>query len=214
MKINLKILASEFIADDEKITTLNEKEIISNMMIRRRLTRNARIAIYLAHKLNAFDLPIVIGNAYGEVIETFEILKSIDQKMTLSPTHFQNSVHNTPASYLSIVAENRGYITTVSDLYKTAESVLKVGAIKSLKYKKMLLIVVDAIDFECIDALNRCDIKKKESGIAMIVERTTKEPTIEIKDKRFHEYSPSLWKMLEIHQQLSDKENIVAIPID
>jgi hypothetical protein len=78
----------------------------------------------------------------------------------------------------------------------------------------MLLIVVDAINFECIDALNRCDIKKKESGIAMIVERTTKEPTIKLKNKSFKEYSPSLWKMLEIHQQLSDKENIVAISID
>jgi hypothetical protein len=214
MKINLKILASEFIADDEKIMTLNEKEIIPNMMIRRRLTRNARIAIYLAHKLNAFDLPIVIGNAYGEVIETFEILKSIDQKMTLSPTHFQNSVHNTPASYLSIVAENRGYITTVSDLFKTAQSVLKVGAVKSLKYKKMLLIVVDSIDFECVDKLNRCNIKKKESGIAMVVEATAKEPTIKLENKSFKEYSPSLWKMLEIHKQLSDKENIVAISID
>ncbi|MBN2768611.1 MAG: beta-ketoacyl synthase chain length factor [Campylobacterales bacterium] len=213
MKINLNILASEFIADDEKFTTLNEKEIVSNMMIRRRLTRNARIAIYLAHKLDAFDLPIVIGNAYGEVVETFEILKAINEQKTLSPTHFQNSVHNTPASYLSIIAENKGYITTVSDLYQTSNTVLKVGAIKSLKYKKMLLIVVDSIDFECVDILNRCSIKKKESGIAMIVEATAKEPTIKLGNKSFKEYSPSLWKMLEIHEKLSNKENIVAIDI-
>ena len=214
MQINLNILASEFIADDEKLTTLNEKEIISNMMIRRRLTRNSRIAIYLAHKLNAFDLPIVIGNAYGEVIETFEILKAIDRKMTISPTHFQNSVHNTPASYLSIVAENKDYITTISDLFETAQSVLKVGAIKSLKYKKMLLIVVDSIDFECVDTLNRCNIKKKEAGIAMVVETTKKKPTITLKNKNFKGYSPSLWKMLEIHEKLTSKDNIVTIAIN
>ncbi|MDD5548517.1 MAG: beta-ketoacyl synthase chain length factor, partial [Sulfurovaceae bacterium] len=96
MSINLEILVIKSIEDDEKIFNLNEKDIVSDMMLRRRLTRNARIALYLTDLLDAWDMPVVIGSAFGEVVETFEIIRSIDMSQTVSPTHFQNSVHNTP----------------------------------------------------------------------------------------------------------------------
>jgi hypothetical protein len=216
MQINLKILKNARIEGSQKIENLNEKTIVPDMMIRRRLTRNARIALYLTDQIGDFISPVVIGNAYGEVKETYDILKSIALNETVSPTAFQNSVHNTPASYLSIVGENKGYITTVSDLEETSTSVLKVGAVKSLDFDKILLIVSDSIEFERIEELNRCGIIQKECGIGVLVSYTTEAPTIVLKGKQYPEYSPSIWLMLEIEEvskTLNDGEAIISIEI-
>ncbi|MDD2829440.1 MAG: beta-ketoacyl synthase chain length factor [Sulfuricurvum sp.] len=200
MQINLEILGFAVVEDAEKCTALNEKVIVSDMMLRRRLTRNARISLYLADQLGEMNTPIVIGNAYGEVAETFDILKAIASHETLSPTAFQNSVHNTPASYLSIVGQNKGYVTTVSDLHETSEALLKVGALKSLSAGSMVLILTDAIDFPHIDELNRCGITRKECGVALHVRHTEQPTTLFLSGKQFEGYSPSVWKMLEIAQ--------------
>jgi 3-oxoacyl-(acyl-carrier-protein) synthase len=213
MLINLKILDIASVEDSEKIDNLNEKSIVSNMMLRRRLTRNARIALYLTDLLKAWDMPVVIGSAFGEVVETFDIIRSIDLSQTVSPTSFQNSVHNTPASYLSIVGNNTGYITTVSDTNNTANSVLTVGAIKSIEYDKVLLMVTDAMNFDCFDTLNRCGITKKECGVALVVQRTIEEPNIKLEKDKFEGYSPGIWSMLEIIQKKSSHNNIVQIEI-
>lgn len=213
MTINLEILAIKSIEDDEKISNLNEKDIVADMMLRRRLTRNARIALYLTDLLDAWDMPVVIGSAFGEVVETFDIIRSIDISQTVSPTAFQNSVHNTPASYLSIVGNNTRYVTTVSDIENTANSVLTVGAVKSIEYDKLLLIVVDAMDFDHFDDLNKCGVTKKECGVAMIVQQTSKAPTITLEQQKFIGYSPSVWTMLEIINKISDAENIIQIKI-
>lgn len=196
--INLKILKFAQIADAQKCTTLNEKTIVSDMMLRRRLTRNARIALYLADQIGAEQNAVVIGNGYGEVAETYDILRAIYEKSSLSPTAFQNSVHNTPASYLSIVEQNRGYITTVSDLNDTALSVLKVGAIKSLQYPKLALMVTDSINFDRISEINHCGIEFLEGGAALLVTRTTEDATISLSGKSYPGYSRTLWPMLEI----------------
>jgi hypothetical protein len=211
MQINLEILKIATVEDPQKCTTLNEKIVVSDMMLRRRLTRNARIALYLTDQIGDFTAPIVIGNAYGEVNETFDILRCISAKETVSPTAFQNSVHNTPASYLSIVGQNKGYITTVSDLYETAASVLKVGAVKSLQFETLLLIVSDSIDFERVNELNRCDIVMKECGVALRVQCTQKEPTITLSGKKYSGYSPSIWPMLEISEKLKALKNSEAV---
>ena len=214
MQINLEILSIARVEDSEKCSTLNEKTIVTDMMLRRRLTRNSRIAIYLCDTLNAWELPVIIGNAYGEVAETYDILNSIISKQTVSPTAFQNSVHNTPASYLSIVGNNKGYVTTVSDLYETSDAVLKVGAVKSIGYEKMLLIVTDAMDFERFDALNRCGIAIKECGLGLVVRRSSKAATIPLCGASYHGYSPSIWPMLEIHERflsMGDQPKIISI---
>ena len=214
MQINLEILGFALVEDAEKCSALNEKVIVSDMMLRRRLTRNARIALYLADQLGDMSSSIVIGNAYGEVAETFDILKSIANHETVSPTAFQNSVHNTPASYLSIVGQNKGYITTVSDLHETSGAVLKVGALKSLTFESMVLIVTDAIDFAHVDELNRCGITRKECGVALKVRYTEKPSSIQLTQKRFEGYSPSVWTMLEIAQICSEHSNpIIGIEI-
>ncbi len=216
MQINLEILNYSKIEDAQKIATLNEKTIVPDMMLRRRLTRNARIALYLADQIGSWDIPIIIGNAYGEVNETFDILRAIAAGETVSPTAFQNSVHNTPASYLSIVGNNKGYITTLSDLYETAHSVLRVGAVKSLSYEKLLLIVSDSIDFERINEVNSCGVKIMECGVSFLVRQTDKEATIFLSQKSYPDYSPSIWPMLELFEQaseLGEKEKIIAIEI-
>lgn len=207
MTINLEILGFASIEDSDKCATLNEKSIVADMMLRRRLTRNARIALYLSDVLGDFTSPVVIGNAYGEVVESYEILKAIRAGETVSPTGFQNSVHNTPASYLSIVGQNKGYITTVSDLHNTSSSVLSVGAVKSLEFEKLVLIVSDAINFEKLDELNRCGIAIKECGIALQVRHTEQKPTIRLSGKQYHGYAPSVWKMLEIIEKAKAVED-------
>ncbi len=213
MQINLEILRCVCVEDNEKCDALNEKIIVSDMLLRRRLTRNARIVLYLNDQIGEKQSPVVIGNAYGEVHETFAILKSIAAQETVSPTQFQNSVHNTPASYLSIVGQNKGYITTVSDLHNTSEAVLKVGAVKSLNMELMVLIVTDAIDFLHLDELNRCGITKKECGVALLVRYTTKSSTITLANKQYDGYSPSVWKMLEISEKLGDATGIITIDV-
>lgn len=216
MQINLKILAFATVEDVQKCTALNEKIVVSDMMLRRRLTRNARIALYLNDQIGEVNSPVVIGNAYGEVAETYDILKSIRAQETVSPTAFQNSVHNTPASYLSIVDQNKGYITTVSDLYETSVSVLKVGAVKSLSHDKLLLIVSDAIDFERLEELNGCGITMKECGVALLVQYTDKEATMTLSGKKYAGYSPSIWPMLEIAENCrasQDQRAIVGIEL-
>lgn len=216
MQINLEILGFATVEDPQKCTTLNEKTVVSDMMLRRRLTRNARMALYLTDQIGDFTSPIVIGNAYGEVAETFDILRCIAGNETVSPTAFQNSVHNTPASYLSIVGQNKGYITTVSDLHETATSVLKVGAVKSLTFETLLLIVSDSIDFERVEELNRCGITLKECAAALQVRHSQKEATMTLSGKAYDGYSPSIWAMLEIIEKMVESngsEVIVAIEI-
>lgn len=215
--INLKILRHAKIADAEKCTALNEKTIVADMMLRRRLTRNARIALFLADQIGGSESAIVIGNGYGEVMETYDILKAIYEQSSLSPTAFQNSVHNTPASYLSIVAGNRGYITTVSDLNDTSLSALKVGALKSLQYPTLALIVTDSITFERTDEINKCDIIFQEGGAALLVTQTTDAPTIHLRGKKYPGYAPTLWPMLDIIEQCAslspDAEAIISVTI-
>jgi hypothetical protein len=216
MRINLEIVGFSSVEDSEKCTALNEKIIVTDMMLRRRLTRNARIALYLCDVLGDTCAPVVIGNAYGEVVETYDILKVLRNGETVSPTGFQNSVHNTPASYLSIVNHNKGYITTVSDLANTSASVLTVGAVKSLKYGSVLLIVTDAVDFEDLDEINRCGITTKECGVALLVRHTSLSPTIVLENKHYRGYSPSAWMMLEVIEkttQLQGKTAIISVEI-
>lgn len=209
MQINLEILGFASVEDNEKCSGLNEKTIVTDMMLRRRLTRNARIALFLADQIGDWNAPIVIGNAYGEVVETFNILKSIAAHETVSPTTFQNSVHNTPASYLSIVEKNQGYITTVSDLYETSKSVLKVGAVKALSHNSLVVMVCDSIDFECVTELNQCDITKKECGVALKVRYTEQNATLQWGQKKFVGYSPSVWSMLEIAEHCKNNQNVI-----
>jgi hypothetical protein len=214
MKINLKIIASASVSAEEKCEELQEKILVKKMMLRRRLTRGARIAIYLASKVGYEQERIIFGSAYGEVKATVDIVEAIYHKTLLSPTAFQNSVHNTPASYLSIVSGNVGEVTTVSDLFNTSLSVLKTGAIKALKGDRLLLLNVDAFNFDAVDELNVCGVSELESGVALLVEVTDEQANIKIENRKNAKISPSLWQMWEICEKADALENpIVEVEI-
>ena len=210
MKINLKILSSEFVSATTQCDELQEKVLVKKMMLRRRLTRSSKVAIFLASKVGYEKERIVFGSAYGEVKATIDIVDAIYNKTLLSPTAFQNSVHNTPVSYLSILSENTNEVTTVSDLFSTSHSVLKTGAIKALKGDKLLLMCVDAFNIEQIEELNKCAVSTMESGIAMLVEVTTDEANIVLKNETFKDITPSLWQMLEVHKKAKAQENPIV----
>ncbi|NEW60922.1 beta-ketoacyl synthase chain length factor [Sulfurovum sp. bin170] len=209
MKVNLKIISSAVVLADTKCEELQEKILVKKMMLRRRLTRSSRIAVYLASKVGYGHERIVFGTAYGEVNATADIIESIYNKTLISPTAFQNSVHNTPVSYLSMLSENMGEMTTVSDLFNTSLSVLKTGAIKALKGDRILLLNIDAFNFKFIEQMNRCGVSKLESGVALMVEVTQEEANIYIEDERYGEVSPSLWQMLEIYNKAEKLSNPV-----
>ncbi len=214
MKINLKIIRAAFISADERCENLQEKVLVEKMMLRRRLTRGAKISIYLASKLEYEKERIVFGSAYGEVLATASIVESIYNKTALSPTAFQNSVHNTPVSYLSIVSDNTAEITTVSDLFNTSLSVLKIAAIKALKGDKILLLNVDAFNFHGIKEINACAVSKLESAVGFLVEVSKDEANIYIENYEYPEISASLWQMLEIYEKSIKLENpIVEVEI-
>ena len=214
MKINLKILGAASILADNKCEGLQEKILVSNMMLRRRLTRSARIAIYLASKVGYSNEKIVFGTAYGEAESTANIVEAIYHKEAISPTAFQNSVHNTPVSYLSILSGNQNELTTVSDLNDTSLSVLKIAAIKALKGDKMLLLNIDAFSFPRVEELNRCSVAKLEAGVALLVEKTNELPNIVIENKVYKDVSPSLWQMLEVYEKSTkQKKTIVEVEI-
>ncbi|HIP51497.1 MAG TPA: hypothetical protein EYG94_05335 [Campylobacterales bacterium] len=210
MKINLKILSTHFVSATEKCDNLDEKTLVPKMMLRRRLTRSSKIAIYLASKVNYSNERIIFGSAYGEAKATIDIIDAIYNKTLLSPTAFQNSVHNTPVSYLSILSENTSEVTTVSDLFDTSLSVLKTGAVKALKKNKLLLMSVDAFNIDKVAQLNKCNVTELESGVAMLVEITDEVANIFIENQKFSTLSPSLWKMLEIHEKAKDMKNPIV----
>ena len=213
MKINLKILGEASIYSEEKCENLEEKILIENMMLRRRLTRSAKIAVFLASKVGYKNEKIIFGSAYGEVQATVNVLESIYHKTSLSPTAFQNSVHNTPVSYLSIISKNNREVTTVSDLFDTSLSVLKTAAIKSLKGDKILLLNVDAFLFDGVESMNRCGVSMMEAGVGLLVELSTEKANIMIENKSFEGISPSLWQMLEI-QKKAQHQSIAIVEIE
>ena len=110
MKINLEILDSSYICAPIQIEELNIKQLVPKMVTRRRLTRAAKIAIYLSDKVNFNSGRIIYGNNYGELQSTENILNSIKEREQISPTVFQNSVNNTAISYLSMITNNQNGI--------------------------------------------------------------------------------------------------------
>ena len=84
MKINLEIIDSSHIYAPIQIKDLNTKELVPKMVTRRRLTRSAKIVIYLTSKMNINNNRIIYGNNYGELNSTASILNSISNKETIN----------------------------------------------------------------------------------------------------------------------------------
>lgn len=212
MKINLEIIDSSHIYAPIQIESLNTKELVPKMVTRRRLTRSAKIVIYLTSKMNINNNRIIYGNNYGELNSTASILNSISNKEVISPTAFQNSVHNTAISYLSMLTSNRNEIKTISSGEQTSLKVLKVGAVKALDKDTLLLIVTETININKIEKLNNC-INYLECGVALKVKVTNQEKTIDYMDISNKESFPkSIIHMLNIAKKFDNsKTNIIEV---
>ncbi len=214
MKINLEIIESAYVYAPNEIEELNTKELVPKMLTRRRLTRAAKIAIYLADQVSFVNGRIVYGSSFGELGVTAKILNSIHSKEIISPTHFQNSVYNTAVSYLSMLNNNENEIMTISSGDNTSLNILKSGAIKALDGDTLLLLATETLNTEKIEEVNNC-IDFLECGIAFKVKLTDKKATIDFPSVHHKEATPvSLYHMLNIAKGLhSDKENIIEITL-
>jgi len=214
MKINLEILDSAYIYAPVEIEELNTKELVPKMVTRRRLTKAAKIAIFLADKVSFTDGRIIYGNSYGEPLSTAKILNSINQNETISPTVFQNSVCNTAVSYLSMITNNKHEIMTISSGDNTSLKILQSGAIKALDGDVILLLVTETLNIEKIEELNNC-IDFLECGVALKVKVTNQNANMKsISATNKEKFPPSIVHMLNIAMNINDnKSNVIEINI-
>lgn len=168
--VTLNIISSAKIYSPTKIDNLDEKRLAPNMMMRRRLTRNSRIMLYLADKCGFKNGKIVFGSCFSEIEETAKIANAILEENMISPTSFQNSVYNTAPSYFSLINKDTDEIITVSNGMKTSLDALKTAALQALiSGEKVLCICSECINIKNIEEVNKC-ANFLEAGVAVVIE--------------------------------------------
>jgi len=213
MKVNIKILKKAFVSNKVKLDNLNEKELVKKMILRRRLSRSSKILIKLAHECEFKNGNMIYGSAYGEVIDTVNILNSINNNEPVSPSAFQNSVYNTAASYHSILNENKNEILTLSCGDKTSYKVMQQGALATLKEDKVFVSSVEAINFAGVEELNKCNTDL-EYGIGFLIQKTEKKANIKIDMNKQDGVPNSLLWMKNLYDLCENKnECIVSIEL-
>jgi len=214
MKMNFIVKATAKVLADTKCETLDEKRIVPKMMLRRRLTRAARIMVYLADACDFRDGAVVYGSAYGEMQATADIVGAIDAKEPISPTAFQNSVYNTAPSYFSLLHGNKKETLTISSGDNTAANVLQTGALQAVTTNdEVLLVCCEAINIPNIDEVNTCT-DYLESGVALTLIPTDDEANVDVRQKEHKGYAPSLWAMLDVLEACDGKnECVVALEL-
>ncbi len=169
-KIALKISNAAKIYAKSKIENLEEKRLVPNMMTRRRLTRNAKVMLYLSDKCDFNNGKIVYGSCFSELEETAKIANAVLEGGLLSPTSFQNSVYNTAPSYFSLIKKDTDEIITISSGMKTSKEAIKTAALQALiSGEKVLCVCVECINIKNIEEINRCT-QYLEAGAAFVVE--------------------------------------------
>lgn len=213
MKINLEILSATYLVADEEIGDLRTKELVPKMVFRRRLTRAAKLVVEAVDKVGFENGRIVYGSAFGELKASANILSAILNDQMISPTDFQNSVYNTAVSYLSILKNNKNEILTISSGDKTAEKILKVGAVKALDGDEILLLASETMNIENIEQINKC-IDTLENVVALKVRVTEEKSNINISNENNSKYPESISQMIEIAKNYDEnKQNVIEIQI-
>lgn len=203
MKVNLEIINRAYLLAQESIETPHLKTIVPNMLMRRRLTKAAKIIMELIEKVGFVQGRILCGSGYGELETTANILNAIKDSQPISPTDFQNSVYNTAVSYVSILMHNQYEILTISSGDKTSLNVLKAGALKALDGDEILLLCCETLNIPHIEDVNQC-IDFLESGVALIVKQTDKPATVTLKKSDVKGIAPSIREMLYLAQSPQD----------
>ena len=170
MKVAVNILSAYKVYAEKKIEDLDEKRIVPKMMIRRRLTRNAKIMLYLADKCGFRGGKIVYASAFGELQATTGITDAILNETQISPTLFQNSVYNSAPSYFSLLNEDKDEIITISSGNKSSLDALKTTALQALvSGEKVFCVGTECFDINRIEEVNSCS-SYLESGAGVVLE--------------------------------------------
>jgi len=169
-KVAIKIVNAHKIYAETKLEDLDEKRLVPSMMVRRRLTRNSKVMLYLSDRCDFSGTKIVYGTCYSELQEAAKMADAVVTNGLLSPTSFQNSVYNTAPSYYSLINKDKDEIITVSSGMKTSLDTLKTAALQALVSKEQILCVaVECINIPNIQEVNRCT-SYLEAGVAVTLE--------------------------------------------
>lgn len=213
MKINLEILKANYLIDKSSIDNLNTKELVPNMMIRRRLTKASKLVIELINNVGTYNGRILYGSSFGELEITAKILNNILNKEAISPTDFQNSVYNTAVSYASILQKNENEILTISSGNETGDKLLKAAAIKSLDNDEILIIAAESLNIKNIEEINKC-IDYLECAVALKVKVSKEMKNLDFDDSNESKLPLSLIKLINIAKQFDEtKKNIIEVNI-
>ena len=169
-KVVINIINAAKIYAPTKIEDLEDKRIVPKMMLRRRLTRNAKIMLYIADKCEFSGGKIVYASAFGELQSTVGITDAILNKTAISPTLFQNSVYNSAPSYFSLLNVDKDEIITISSGVKSSLDALKTAALQALvSGEKVLCVATECLDIANIEQVNSCT-SYLESGAGIVLE--------------------------------------------
>ena len=184
-KVAINIIAAAKVFAPKKIEDLEDKRIVPKMMLRRRLTRNAKIMLFIADRCGFSGGKIVYGSAFGELQSTVGITDAILNGTQISPTLFQNSVYNSAPSYFSLLNSDKDEIITISSGMKTSLAALKTAALQALTSKeRVLCVATECLDIENIEEVNSCSAYL-ESGAGVILEIAEDEDgAVEIEELR------------------------------
>ncbi len=169
-KIALNIVSAAKIYAPTKIEDLDEKRLAPNMMMRRRLTRNSKVMLYLADRCGFEGGKIVYGSCFSEIEETAKIANSVLEDTMLSPTSFQNSVYNTAPSYFSLINKDTDEIITISSGMETSLMTIKTAALQALiSGERVFCVCIECVNIKNIQEINRC-AKYLEAGVGVVLE--------------------------------------------
>lgn len=182
-RVAINILSAAKISAPIKIEDLEDKRIVPKMMLRRRLTRNAKIMLYIADKCEFTGGKIVYGSAFGELQSTVGITDAILNETQISPTLFQNSVYNSAPSYFSLLNVDKDEIITISSGMNTSMASLQTAALQALvSGEKVLCVATECLDIANIEQVNSCT-SFLEAGAGVVLEIAKDESgAIEIED--------------------------------
>ncbi len=169
-RVAINIISAAKISAPTKIEDLEDKRIVPKMMLRRRLTRNAKIMLYIADKCEFTGGKIVYGSAFGELQSTVGITDAILNATPISPTLFQNSVYNSAPSYFSLLNGDKDEIITISSGMNTSMASLQTAALQALvSGERVLCVATECLDIANIEQVNSCT-SFLEAGAGVVLE--------------------------------------------
>lgn len=213
-RVAINVLSAAKIYAPLKIEELDEKRIVPQMMIRRRLTRNAKIMLYIADKCSFTGGKIVYASAFGELQSTVGITDAILNNTQISPTLFQNSVYNSAPSYFSLLNNDKDEIITVSSGMKSSFDALKTAALQALvSGEKILCVATECLDIHNIEEVNSCT-SYLETGAGVVLEIAKDDKgAVDIQDLKEDGVIDSLQDLMKIVNMSSKGENKIFIEL-